>query len=197
MTDPWYLQAEEYYVAEDQAGMYPPRQGDLFGPVTIHGEQWLACQLTHPTCEIAKKSVSDVHVIRVHGLSEIPDDHKRAAIITGWQEKEGIVRVAEANTYFLAPVPALGAELPLYSNFREIGSVDKRLLLKDATRLAALTHEARITFIRRNIYFRYRLNIPLADVRAMEAARISSDPNFLGPRPAWAPPPTNDQTVPA
>lgn len=52
--------------------------------------------------------------------------------------------------------------------------------------LAAITHDCRVTFIRRYMYFRFRLAFALDDVRAWEAKRIAADPAFEGPMPPWA-----------
>jgi hypothetical protein len=74
----------------------------------------------------------------------------------------------------------------MFSHFREIALVPKEHFTSER-RLAALTHEARVTFIRRDFYFRYRIMLTFDDVEALEAVRISSDKNFVGPRPKWAP----------
>ena len=46
-----------------------------------------------------------------------------------------------------------------------------------------MTHDARVTFIRRAVYFRYRILLALDDIRRWEATRIASDPAFAGSRP--------------
>lgn len=48
-----------------------------------------------------------------------------------------------------------------------------------------MTHDCRLAWIRRWIYFRLRLTVTLAQVREMEAERIANDPTFEGPRPDW------------
>ncbi len=97
-----------------------------------------------------------------------------------------MVRVAFANTYFLPPISHLDPQRPLFSDFRDIRLTDKDALIE--ARLSALTHEARVTFIRRQMYFQYRLRFSYEDVRGWEAARIAADPAYTGPRPDWAAP---------
>jgi hypothetical protein len=185
MIDAWYLPAESYYVAEQELGDYPVRQGDVFPAPETHGA-WAACQLLHPSCELAKQAVHDLQIVRVRRLDDLPAG-QQPAVTAGWEEKNGAVRVAFANTFFLPPVPDLDPDAPLFANFREIALVPKDLL---GTRLAALTHEARVTFIRRHMNFQYRLLFSHADVQALEADRIASDTAFVGARPQWA---TGDQ----
>lgn len=182
MGDSWYLPADDYYLADANDADHPPRQGDLFAHPDPESD-WLACQLIHPTCELTKKAVTRLQVIRVHALDEVPA-RVAAAIVAGLEEKDGAVRIAYANTFFLAPCAALGAERPLYSDFRDVVVVDKQALL--ARRLAALTHEARVTLLRRHIYFQYRLNFSFDEVIALEGSRIASDDAFMGPKPEWA-----------
>ncbi len=179
----WYLPAEDYWVVADQAGEYPHRQGDLFGPVEIAGEPWDAALLVHPTCEIAKTSVRELQVVRVRLLSAIADASQRAQVVAGWVERDRAIRIAFAHTFFLAPVP--GSNDPLFANFREIALTDKDVLFATG-RVAAMTHDARVSLIRRKLYFRYRLNVAFEQVRELEARRIVGDPAFSGPRPAWA-----------
>lgn len=52
--------------------------------------------------------------------------------------------------------------------------------------VGALTHGARVTFIRRYLYFRFRLALSFEQVRNLEAARVRADPAFQGPKPDWA-----------
>lgn len=181
MSDAWYPLANDYWVDSAEAGQYPPRQGDLFGAVDTPYSRWEACQLIHPTCELGEASVTEVQVIRVHSLTEIVDPNQQAAVVAGFHERDGVVRVAHAHTYFLAPA----GDAPLYSNFRELALVPKAELL--AQRVRAMTHDARVTFIRRVLYFRFRILISTEEVRRWEAMRIMGDPAFAGPRPEWAP----------
>lgn len=179
MTDAWYLRADDYWVDPAESGQYPARQGDLFMAVDTPYGRWGACQLIHPTCELGKAGVTDVQVIRVRRLDEIADPSQQAAVVAGFQERDGVLHVAYAHTYFLAPA----GEGPLFSNLREVALVPKQQLLE--RRLRAMTHDARVTFVRRAIYFRYRILLGLDDIRRWEATRIASDPAFAGPRPAW------------
>ncbi len=180
MTDAWYPQAADYWVDPSEAEQYPARQGDLFGEMDTPYGRWDACQLIHPTCELVKAAVTEVQVIRVRRLSEIVDPRQQAAVVAGFRERNGVLHVAHAHTYFLAPA----GDEPLYSNFRELALVPKRKLLERRQR--AMTHEARVTFVRRAIYFRHRILVAMADVRRWEATRITNDPAFAGPRPEWA-----------
>jgi hypothetical protein len=179
VTDAWYPRADDYWVDSADEEAYPPRQGDLFAAVDTPYGRWEACQLIHPTCELAKAAVAEVQVIRVRPLDHIADPSQQAAVVAGFQERAGVLHVAFAHTYFLAP--AGGG--PLFSNFREVALVPKEPLLQ--RRLRAMTHDARVTFIRRAIYFRYRILIGLGDVRRWEATGIADDPAFAGPRPEW------------
>jgi hypothetical protein len=185
VTDAWYPLAADYWLDPAEADDYPLRQGDLFMAMDTPYGRWDACQLMHPTCELVKATVPDVQVIRVRRVDEIVDPNQQAAVVAGFQERDGVLHVAHAHTYFLAPADGE----PLYSNFRELALVPKRELLE--RRLRAMTHEARVTFIRRAIYFRHRILIDTADVRRWEATRIMNDPAFAGPRPEWASQPSN------
>jgi hypothetical protein len=183
-TDSWYLKAEDYYVPAGEAAEYPVRQGDIF-PADGHDlKGWHGCQLVHPTCELVKSSVSEVQVVRVEPVSRIGNEKEQASVIAGFREKDGSFQVAQAHTFFLPPWKS--GDPPLFSNLREVTLVDKAGFTQK-TRLAALTHEARVSFIRRDIYFRYRQLLPFAEVKELEANRISSDSRFVGPRPVWAP----------
>ncbi|SRR5216683_5914785 len=185
MNDSWYLRSSAYYVNDSEASAYPNRQGDVFEGIEVNGERWNACQLVHPTCELAKGAVKQLHVIRVHSIAEVADKNQQSAICTGWTEKDGQIRVAFAHTFFLAPVRSVAGGDPLFSNFREIAQIDRELIL-DGHRVASLTHEARVSFIRRMIYFAYRMRFAFNQVQEWEAARIAADPDFQGPKPAWA-----------
>jgi hypothetical protein len=182
----WYLPAEGYWVSPEAASACPWRQGDLFGPLEVDGSKWDAALLVHPTCELAKASVREVHVVRVRRLSAVVDQRQRKEITAGFVEKDRTVRVAWAHTFFLAPVP--GDDEPLFANFRELAVCPKERLLA-ANRRGTMTHDARVTLIRRKLYFHFRLLLRHDEVRELEARRISSDPDFVGPRPSWAPAP--------
>lgn len=181
----WYLDSDEYYVSKAEAAEYPIRHGDLFPTDGIeHLEDWHACQLYHPTCELKKKNVKELQVIRVEPLDRIGDAKQQANVLAGFSEKDGAFRVEQASTFFLPPYN--DGEKPMFSHFREIALAPREHFTSER-RLAALTHEARVTLIRRNFYFRYRIMLTFDDVQELEATRISNDKTFEGPRPSWAP----------
>lgn len=176
MSDAWYLDAGEYYVPRRQARRYPLRQGDLLGPMRVGNERWLAAQVVHPTCELGKDAVKLIQVARVRPLSDLDDDHLRALTVAGYGEDAGHRRVALAHTFFLPPWEPDGE--PAFSSFREIARVDRTAA---DSRAAALTHDCRVAFIRRWLYWRFRLAFSFDQVRAWEAVRITADPAFEGP----------------
>ncbi|MGH2988163.1 MAG: hypothetical protein ACRDLO_15970 [Solirubrobacterales bacterium] len=183
MSDAWYLDASDYYVPAAELAEYPVRQGDLIPGPTVGGERWLGAQIIHPTCELPKRAVREIQIARVRPLADLDDDFRRALAVCGYREVEGHRRVALASTFFLPPW-AEGAP-PCFANFRELALVPRSAVTR-ARRLAAITHDCRLTFIRRYLYFRFRLAFALDDVRAWEAQRIATDPAFEGPRPTWA-----------
>lgn len=183
MTDAWYLEAGDYYVPQEEAGDYPLRQGDIVAGPKIEGEEWLAAQIVHPTCELAKSSVKAIQVVRVRPLADLDDDFLRSLVVAGYSERDGERRVAVAHTFFLPPWEAGGE--PCFANFREIVALPRERP-QSAERLAAITHDCRLTFIRRWLYFRFRLAFRPDQVRDWETARISADPAFAGPKPDWA-----------
>jgi hypothetical protein len=183
VSEAWYLEAGEYYVPAGSAGEYPIRQGDLVAGPEIEGERWRAAQIVHPTCELEKPSVRAVQLVRVRPLSELGDDFLRSLVVAGYSERGGERRVAVAHTFFLPPWEAGGE--PCFADFREIVALPREQP-EPANRLAAITHDCRVTFIRRWLYFRFRLAFGIEQVRNWEAARISADPAFAGPRPAWS-----------
>ena len=183
MSDAWYLEAGEYFVPPNDAEEYPIRQGDLVAGPEVAGERWLAAQIVHPTCELAKSSLKAVQVVRVRPLADLDDDFLRSLVVAGWSEREGERQVALAHTFFLPPWETGGK--PCFANFRELVALPReRPELDD--RVAAITHDCRATFIRRWLYFRFRLAFGLDQIRGWEAVRIEADPAFAGPKPAWA-----------
>ena len=148
-------------------------------------DRWPAALIVHPTCELPKASVREVQVARVRALNEIPDKRQQQMVVAGLAESGGVLRVAFAHTFFLAPVPESPLDMPMWADLRDIRRA-RREQFSVAQRAAALTHDARVTFIRRYLYFRFRLSFSFADVRAWEAARIAADPAFAGPKPTWA-----------
>lgn len=180
-----YLHHAAYWVPAEQAEQYPVRQGDLFGGLQVGSERWDAAVIVHPTCELAKTAVAQVQVARVRPLDALADDKQRRQVVAGIAEVGGVVRVAFAHTFFLAPVPGSGLADPMWVNLRDIGLADREQFTA-GQRVGALTHDARVTFIRRYLYFRFRLALSFEQVRAMEARRIGADPAFAGPKPGWA-----------
>ena len=93
--------------------------------------------------------------------------------------------MAFAHTFFVAPVPGSQLAEPMFANLREIAAAPREQFTPQR-RVGALTHDARVSLIRRYLYFRFRLALSFEQVRDMEAARIRSDPAFGGPKPDWA-----------
>jgi hypothetical protein len=181
-----YLHHADYWVAAAEAGEYPVRQGDLFANVqTADGARLDAALIVHPTCELGKASVTNVQVARVQRLDALPDESQRRRVVAGIWEKDGGVRIAFAHTFFVAPVEGGALDIPMWADFRELVPAPREQFAQEA-RIGALTHDARVTFIRRYLYFRLRWWLSFEQVRAMEAARIGADPAFAGPRPDWA-----------
>jgi hypothetical protein len=180
-----YLHHADYWVAAAEAGEYPVRQGDLFANVqNADGAQLDAGLIVHPTCELGKASVTNVQVARVHPLDALPDENQRQQVVAGISEKDGGVRIAFAHTFFVAPVEGSAMDIPMWADFRELVLAPREQFAQDA-RIGALTHNARVTFLRRYLYFRLRWSLSFEQVRDMEAARIAADPAFAGPRPDW------------
>jgi hypothetical protein len=180
----WYLDAGRYWIASDAAVSYPLRQGDLVAGFQSGPAEWLAAQIVHPSCELGKRSMGRVQVARVRPLSDLADDVSRELVMAGFRDANGYRKVAVAHTFFLTPWSDDGE--PCFVNFREMRSIDRASVSLDS-RVATMTHDCRVAWIRRWIYFRLRLTVTLAQVREMEAERIAGDPSFEGPRPEWAP----------
>lgn len=179
----WYLDADRYWVASDAAAAYPLRQGDLVAGFQSGPAEWLAAQIVHPSCELGKRSVAKVQVARVRPLSDLADHFSRELVMAGFREAGGHRKVAVAHTFFLTPWSADGE--PCFVNFREMRSIERASVSLDS-RVATMTHDCRVAWIRRWIYFRLRLTVTPEQVQAMEAERIAGDPSFEGPRPDWA-----------
>lgn len=180
-----YLHHADYWVAAAEAAEYPVRQGDLFANVqTADGGHLDAALIVHPTCELGKASVTNVQVARVHPLDALRDENQRQRVVAGISEKDGGVRIAFAHTFFVAPVEGSALEFPMWADFRELALAPREHFSRDA-RIGTLTHDARVTLIRRYLYFRLRWSLSFEQVRGMEAARIAADPAFAGPHPDW------------
>jgi hypothetical protein len=195
-SDAWYPPPGEYWVTPPDDAERPFRYGDLFHapaqsatgtPLTTNtGEPWHAVMVLSPSCEVISKAkdTSTVEVARVVPLSG-QDPKAGAAIVAGWQEKQGRVTVAFASTVFLAGVPhAPTHEEGMFADLRQTTRVTMADL-RGASRIAALDHDARVAVIRREIYYRYRWLVPMEQVHDNEAARIRNDPDFTEPRPPW------------
>jgi hypothetical protein len=181
-----YLSHTDYWVAADQAHEYPVRQGDLFANVEIDGGLRLdAALIIHPTCELGKASVANIQVAPVRSLESMPDQNQRQKVVAGISEKDGKLRVAFAHTFFVAPAANTQLDGPMWADLRDL-PLAPREQFTIAARVAALTHDARVTLIRRYVYFRFRWSLTFNRVRGIEARRIAADPAFAGPRPQWA-----------
>lgn len=198
-SDAWYPPPGDYWVAPPDEEQRPSRYGDLFNApaqaksgqplVNAQGDPWHAVMVLSPSCEVISKARDDaaIEVARVIPLAaQAPK--AVAAVIAGWQEKDGRTTVAFAHTVFLAGVShnADHAE-PMYADLKQTVRVATSDL-REAGRVAALDHDARVAVIRREIYYRYRWLVSMEDVRANEAIRISHDPYFTEPRPPWGSP---------
>lgn len=183
--DGFYLDADRVWVPAGEAAAWPTRQGDLFGALSIAGDRWDAALLIHPTCEVAKASVRRLQVVRVRALAALADVHQRTRVVAGLEERSGRMQVAFAHTFFCPPAPGSDLDAPMWADLREVALVDREQL-SDAGRAGVMSHDARVTFIRRYMYFRFRLLLDVEAVRRLEADRIRADPAFAGPRPAWA-----------
>lgn len=185
VVDSWYPRHEHYWFDDATAAQQPLRMGDLVTGLVVDGGDWLAALVTHPTCEIPKNRTKQVQVVRVRSLDEVKDATQQERIILGFETKDGTPRPAFAQTFYVAPVPG-ASELfggAMFADFNEVARVDTGRL----ERAAAMTHECRLHFMRRKLYYRYRWLAEVELVREWEAHRIGSDPTFTDPRPEWAP----------
>lgn len=122
-----------------------------------------------PSCEVITKTkdTTAVEVARVSPLGA-QDPKAAAAITAGWQEKEGRVTVAFASTVFLAGVPHVPTHVDgMFADLKQSTRV-RMADLREAGRIAALGHDARVAVIRREVYYRYRWLVPIGQVRANE-----------------------------
>jgi hypothetical protein len=181
-----YLYHADYWVPADRAHDYPVRQGDLFANIqTVDGILLDAALIVHPTCELGKASVANLQVAPVRSLEALADESQRRKVVAGISEKDGRLQVAFAHTFFVAPVDDSGLDGPMWADLREMRLAPREQFTIEA-RVGAMTHDARVTFIRRYLYFRLRWSLAFDQVRDMEAQRIAADPAFAGPRPEWA-----------
>jgi len=198
-SDAWYPSPGEYWVTPPADEERPFRYGDLFAApaqsatghhlATPSGQPWHGVMVLSPSCEIISKAKDDtaVEVARVVPLTA-QDAKNAAAIVVGWQEKEGRVTVAFASTVFLAGVPHTPTHAEgMFADLKQTTRVTMADL-RAAGRIAALDYDARVAVIRREIYYRYRWLVPMQQVRDNEAVRIKNDPFFTEPRPPWGEP---------
>lgn len=186
-----YPADDQYWVPTSEAELYPPRYGDLFAPeglglVDSKGRSWVAVMATHPSCELgAKTAPNGVQVVRVHRLREV-STRQRDEVRTGFVEANGQIRPTRLNMVYLGPVAGRdGLNEELWADLRATARLDLEAL-KNAGRIAAMTHDARLALLRRDLAFRYRWQLPPEQILELEQARISGDSAFEGPRPAWA-----------
>lgn len=189
-----YPADDRFWVPPKEQALYPLRFGDLFSTQALNlsdsrGRSWVAVMATHPSCELGAKSApTGVQVVRVHRLREV-SARQRDEVRAGFVEVDGQVRPARVNTCYLAPVDGVdGLDEELYADLRATARVDLEAL-KEAGRIAAMTHDARLALLRRDIAFRYRWQLPPDQILALESARIGGDAKFEGPvRPGPADP---------
>lgn len=187
--DTWYPDATEYY-ADADVPTIPVRQGDVLLPSQAchdsKGKKWLACLVIHPSCDIITQKVDRIQVCRVRLLSEQKDRFQEMIVAGHRTDSQGRHMVAMAHTFFLPPVPGSSEFFSaMYADFQRTTTIPIAEVTQQR-RVAALTNDARVYFIRRSLYWRQRWFIRLQEVFDFEAARIGSDTDFRGPRPEWA-----------
>jgi len=184
-----------FWVDAASADQYPLRYGDVFRTpagqslTDSKGRPWVAVMSLHPSCELGRKaSPVGVQVVRVFRLGNVSQG-QREEVRVGYVERYGETRIARVNMVYLAPVPGAKLEkldVEMYADLRQTARVPLDEL-KVAGRVAAMTHEARVALLARDLYFRYRWPVEVASVFELERGRINSDQDFLGPKPKWAP----------
>ncbi len=169
----------------------PMRYGDVFDVAKLpqltdaKGKSWSWAMVLHPSCELTAKASDDREVVVVRLRRVGQHSRKQAAALRlGWSEAGGVIRIAFANTFWVPPIPTSGSDEDWYADFRTSTRVPLDGL-EQSGRATAMTHEARVYLLRRDLYFRYRWVVSLEDVRALERVRIMNDPRFMGPRPDW------------
>ena len=188
-TDAWYPLADTYYETSDLPAI-PVRQGDLLltpdGCTDSKGKPWHGCVVVHPSCEVITGKSDRIHVCRVRPLKNLGKKSQPAVVKGETVDDEGVARISHAHTFFLPPAAPSGPfATPMFVDFREI-ETSKPTETTPERRIAALTHDTRLYFIRRHLYWQQRWMLPLESIRQLEAERIAGDPYFQGPRPSWA-----------
>ena len=169
----------------------PVRQGDLLeaGSTCLdsRSRSWYGCVVVHPSCDIVTRKVEHIQVCRVRRLREQSSKYQKMIVAGQSIDDQGRARVAMVHTFFLPPVKDDGPfSEPMFADFLHAARVPIEEIGTER-RVAALTHDARNCFIRRSLYWRQRWLLTMANVQELERRRISADPDFLGPRPPWAP----------
>ena len=190
MSETWYPRHNSYY-AEAGLENIPVRQGDLLEAgstcLDTRGKSWYGCVVVHPSCDIVTGKVNHIQVCRVRRLREQSKKYQEMIVAGQSTDDQGRARVAMAHTFFLPPARDDGPfSEPMFADFLDVARVPIEEMVVER-RVAALTHDARNCFIRRSLYWRQRWLLTMANVQELERRRISADPDFLGPRPPWAP----------
>lgn len=194
---------DRFWVPAGDADAYPWRYGDLLhvpsGIEALTVEEpaqddapprtkpWHAVMVLHPASDLgAKRAPQGVQIVRVRPLEDVGETDQRA-VITGYTIRDGIVRDAHVSLVYLAGVAGSAHhEGHMFADLRTTARVPLPTL-EAAGRIAAMTHEARVAVIARELRFRYRWGLTPTDVMTFEKARIGRDADFKGPRPTWAP----------
>ncbi len=167
--------------------MAVPEDAQGLGLADSKGRAWRALMITHPSCEVVSKGAPDgVQAARVYWLREV-SQRQQAEIMTGYVEVDETLRPARVHQVYLAPAPGTSHHERMFADLRK--SVRVPLAnLQGAGRVAAMSHDARLAVLRRDVYFRYRWPLTSGAVLELERSRIVRDGAFQGPRPTWATP---------
>jgi hypothetical protein len=186
-----YPADDNFWISGAAADSYPLRYGDLFRTPdsaalrTTKGRPWTAVMALHPNCELGAKGAPDgIQVIRVHRLREVSNS-QQDEVRAGFRQTESGIQPARVNMVYLAPPPCQDLAEELYADLRQTARVDNEIIPAES-RLAVMSHDARLALLRRDIYFRYRWDIELTQLVELEAGRIRADQKYEGPRPSWA-----------
>jgi len=132
----------------------------------------------------ASGAPNGVQVVRVHKLREVSNG-QILELRTGFRERGGRIELCRVNVVCLAGIAgAPGLDEELVADLRPLARVPLDGLR--AGRVGAMTHDARVAVLRRDVSFRYRWPLTLEAVTQLGAERIRADPAFVGPRPTWA-----------
>lgn len=131
ISDSWYPPPAQYWLTRSEEEQRPFRYGDLFNtPASSVGGQkltrgdgqpWHGVMVLSPSCEVISKAKDDaaIEVARVVPVAA-QDRRAAAAIVAGWQEKDGRITVAFAHTVFLAGVPDVTTHADgMFANLKE------------------------------------------------------------------------------